>query len=321
MAVEMIGQAGMTYELKQTYDRILLSVADQDVVYLKYGVKKPIPARGGKSIEFRRFEKIDASSLTALTEGTMPSETNATISIVSCTISQYGQYAKISDLLEVQGFDPVIEEYVRKFGIAMGEGLDTVVRNALSSATTLQYAGSKTSVGTSVNTSVGSGDLLNAAELREMKRTLRRAGARQISGRYICFIHPDNTKDLYEDPDIVDAFLHAAPKDNGNPLFTGVIGDWEGIRFVETNNLRVRSSYGCSGADVYEVVMFGDEYYGVSELSAMSAKTIIHPRGTGGHTDPLEQFSTVGWKAALAAKILNDNFGGIIYVSSSRSAA
>ena len=94
-----------------------------------------------------------------------------------------------------------------------------------------------------------------------------------------------------------------------------------GIDFVETNNLRVRSSYGMSGADVYEIIMMGDEFYGVTELSALSARTIIHPLGTGGHTDPLEQYSTIGWKAALAAIVLNNSFGGIIYCASSRSNA
>jgi len=321
--VEMIGATGMTNELKQTYDRILLSTAEKDTVFLKYGVKKPIPARGGKSIEFRRFERIvvTAGSYT-LTEGTLVAniQTNATISAVSCTISQYGQFAKISDLLDTQGFDPVIEEYTRKFGLAMAEGLDIVVRNALSSTSTLQYADSAAQVGTSGVSSVGSGNYLDAAELLEMRRTLRRAGARPYSGgNYLCFVHPDNVKDLFEDPDIVDAFQFAGPREKTNPLFTGQIGDWMGISFVETNNLRLRTSYGMSGADVYEVVMCGDEAYGVSELSALSAKMIIHPRTMGGHSDPLEQYSTVGWKAALAAKVLNDDFMGIIYCSSSHS--
>jgi len=148
-------------------------------------------------------------------------------------------------------------------------------------------------------------------------RTLRRNGARKIDGRYVAFIHPDNTKDLYEDPEIVDAFQHAAPRDASNPLFTGVVGDYAGVRFVETNNLRVRSSYGMSGADVYEVFVFGKGFYGVSELSAQQAKTIIHSKETEG--GPLEMYSTVGWKAALAACLLNNDFGVIINCASSRS--
>ena len=318
MAVELLGAAGMTSEMKQFYDRKLLSVAELDTIFMKYGVKRPIPARGGKSIEFRRFEKIvvTAGSYT-LTEGTAPVETQATISIVAATISQYGQYSKISDLLQTQGYDPVIAEFAEKYGIALAEGSDIVVRNALSAATTLQYADIAIQVGTSGTGAIGSGQYLTAAELLEMKRTLRRNGARPIGGGFVCFIHPDNTKDLMEDPDIRDDFRWVDP----GAIRDGKVGRWMGIDFVETNNLRVRSSYGMSGADVYEIIMMGDEFYGVTELSALSARTIIHPLGTGGHTDPLEQYSTIGWKAALAAIVLNNSFGGIIYCASSRSNA
>lgn len=318
MAVEMLGAAGMTNEMKQFYDRKLLTVAEVDLVYMKYGVKRPIPARGGKSIEFRRFEKIDATvGSYTLTEGTMPTETQATVGNVAATISQYGAFIKVSDLLETQAFDPVIAEFTQAFGLQMSEVLDGTVRNALSSATTVQYADSAARVGTSGTGAVGSGQYLTAAELMEFKRTLRRNGARTVNGAYVCLIHPDNTKDLMEDPDIRDDFRWT----DGAAIKEGKIGRWMGIDFVETNNLRIRSSYGMSGADVYEVVMFGQEFYGITELSALSARMIVHPRGSGGHTDPLEQYSTVGWKAALAARILNDNFGGIIYCASSRSNA
>ena len=321
MTIELIGVDGMTYELKQTYDRRLLITAMKDLVYMRYAEKKPIPARGGKSIEFRRFERITvtAGSYT-LTEGTPPTETQATISRVQATISQYGQYSKISDVLETQSFDPVIAEFTEKYGEAAGEGMDIVTRNALSAATTIQYAGAGTVVGTSGAGAVGSGMYLKAAEINEFKRTLRRAGAKPaVDNRFLCILHPDNTKDMFEDSDIVDAFQYAQNRGDANPMFTGVLGDWMGVRFVETNNLRIYSSYGMSGADIYEVLMFGKEFYGVSELSAMQLRTIIHPRGSGGHTDPLEQYSTVGWKGAMAAVILNNDFGGVINCVSSRS--
>ena len=318
MTVERLGVNGMTVEMKQFYDRKLLQVAELNLVFMNYGVKRPIPARGGKSIEFRRFEKIDATvGSYTLTEGTMPTETQATVSNVAATISQYGAYSKISDLLDTQGFDPVIAEFSQAYGVQMAEVLDGTVRDTLSSATTVQYADIAIQVGTSGTGAVGSGQYLTASELMEFKRTLRRNGARTINGGFVCLIHPDNTKDLMEDPDIRDDFRWT----DGAAIKEGKIGRWMGVDFVENNNLRVRSSYGMSGADVYEVLMFGDEFYGITELSALSARMIVHPRGSGGHTDPLEQYSTVGWKAALAARILNDNFGGIIYCASSRSNA
>ena len=311
MAMERLGLTGMTNEMKQFYDKKLLSVAETDLVYLQYGVKRPIPARGGKSIEFRRFERITitAGSYT-LTEGTPGAETNATVSNVAATISQYGQYSRITDVLNLQSYDPIIAEYSEKYGMAMAEGLDIVARNVLSAATTIQYAGNAIQVGTSGTGSVGSGQYLNAAELLEARRTLRRAGARKP---YRCLIHPDNQKDLFEDPDIRDDFRWAEPE----AIRSGKIGQWMGIEFVETNNLRIRTSYGMSGADTYEVFMFGDEYYGVTELSALSARMYVQP--PGGVSDPLEQYSTLGWKAALAAVILNENFGVLINCASSRS--
>lgn len=314
--------ASITNEVKQTYDRKLLSVAEVDTVFQKYGTKKGIPARGGKSIEFRRFERFTLPTGSfILTEGTAPAETNATVSNVAATISQYGQFSRVTDVLNFQAFDPIIAEYTEKYGLAMAEGLDIICREEFSNASTVQYADSSTAVGTGGgSTTVGSGQYLDAAEINEMKRTLRRNGARPaIDGKFVCFIHPDNEKDLFEDPDIVDAFQYAAPRSDQNPMFTGVLGDWMGVRFVSTNDLRVRSSYGLSGADIYEVIMCGAEAYGVIDLSAMGARIMVQP--PGGVTDPLEQYSTIGWKAAFACKILNNNFMGLIYVNSSRTTA
>lgn len=319
MAVERLGTAGMTNEMKQTYDRILLSVAKQNLVFANYGLQKEIPARGGKSVEWRRFEKIAvASDKSVLTEGTNPSETAATVSNVAATISQYGAYSKISDLLEFQAFDPVIAEFANLYGIHMAETVDTIIRDdVLGGITTNQYAGDGARVGTSGTGAVGSGDYLDAAELKEADRTLSRANAKKIGGNWIIFIHPDNKTDLFNDTELNAAFEQAAPKEAGNPLFTGVLGNWMGFKFIESTNVLVRSSYGMSGADVYEVMVCGAEAYGVTKLSALQARMIIHSKEQEG--GPLEAYSTVGWKAALCAKVLNADWIVRIYCASSRT--
>lgn len=323
MAIEQLGIAGMTNEMKQFYSRELLSVAIQNLAFYNYGAKKPIPARGGKSIEWRRFTKftVTAGSYT-LTEGTPPTVTQGTVAAVSATISQYGAFMQLSDVLETQSYDPVIAEWTAKFAIMMSEGIDIVIRDIVDNTTTIQYAGAGTVTGTSGAGAVGSGSYLNAAELLEARRTLRRNSAKPVvDGKYILFCHPDNVKDLFQDPDIVSSFERANVPGAGNPMNTGVLGDWMGIRFVETENLNILASNGMSGADIYECVMCGAEAYGVTELSAQQAQMIVHPRGTGGHTDPLEQYSTIGWKAALTAAILNQTFLTSIRCVSSRTNA
>src|SRR3990167_2912397 len=324
MPTERIGVNGMTEELRQYYSMKMLSVAQLDTLYEQFANKQGIPANQGKSINWRRFEKITITEGSyTLTEGTAPAATSATISSVVATISQYGQWSELSDVLTTQAIDPILTQYAERYGLAIKEGRDIVVRAELSNATTIQYADSQIQVGTSGTGAVGSGSYLDAAEILEAKRTLRRAGAQPFPGMgFICLIHPDNDKDLKEDADIVDNLQYADVRGGANPLISGSdTWKWSGVTFIVNNNLKLNASNGMSGADTYEVVMFGQDFYGMTELNALSAQVIVHPKGTGGHTDPLDQKSTVGWKTALAAKVLNNNFGLLIQCASSRSNA
>ncbi len=315
MAVERLGEGGMVVELKQTYDRLLLERALPNLVHLQFGQKRNIPAKGGKSIEFRRMERITIST-TALTEGTNPSETVATYSNVACTISQYGMYSKISDLLEIQAFDPVISEYAENYGEVMGDVLDQVGRDILVAGTTIQYASTAATLGAA--TGVGSGMFLDSAEIREAVNTLKRNNVKPVvDNKYIMIVHPDVSRDIFADPVISDAFKDAADRGATNPLFTGVLGDFMGVRFVETSNAKIQSSLGLSGADVYNCLLIGKNAYGVTELDAQQSRMIIHSKIEEG--GPLEMYSTVGWKAAFTACILNQNFMVNIKVNSSRS--
>ena len=61
---------------------------------------------------------------------------------------------------------------------------------------------------------------------------------------------------------------------------------------------------GAANAAVYAVTVFGKDAYGIIEPSAESLEVIVKQRGSAGTSDPLDQRSTVGWKASHAAKIL-----------------
>ena len=61
---------------------------------------------------------------------------------------------------------------------------------------------------------------------------------------------------------------------------------------------------GKDGCAVYGCIMFGRDAYGRVELSGGAMEMIVKARGSGGTADPLNQRSTVGWKAAHAAAIL-----------------
>lgn len=61
---------------------------------------------------------------------------------------------------------------------------------------------------------------------------------------------------------------------------------------------------GAEGKAVYALEFFGKDAWGVIEPSAEGMEMIVKPKGSSGTADPLNQRSSVGWKASTAAKIL-----------------
>ncbi len=61
---------------------------------------------------------------------------------------------------------------------------------------------------------------------------------------------------------------------------------------------------GKEGCAVYGCFFFGRDAYGRVELSGGALEMIVKAKGSAGTADPLNQRSTVGWKAAHAAAIL-----------------
>ena len=61
---------------------------------------------------------------------------------------------------------------------------------------------------------------------------------------------------------------------------------------------------GAAGGAVYSTLVIADDAYGVTKVAGGGLQHIVKPLGSGGTSDPLDQRSTIGWKALKAAKIL-----------------
>ena len=58
------------------------------------------------------------------------------------------------------------------------------------------------------------------------------------------------------------------------------------------------------GASVFASLFFGEGAYGVTEVTGGGLQTIVKQKGSAGTADPLDQRSSVGWKAIKTAEIL-----------------
>ena len=80
-----------------------------------------------------------------------------------------------------------------------------------------------------------------------------------------------------------------------------------GVRFVETSEAAIYAGTEdeCpTGLAVFGCLFMGANAYGVTEIEGGGLKTIIKQLGSAGTADPLDQRSTVGWKAIKTAEIL-----------------
>ena len=59
---------------------------------------------------------------------------------------------------------------------------------------------------------------------------------------------------------------------------------------------------------VFGTLIFGEGAYGVTEITGGGLQTIVKQKGSAGTADPLDQRSSVGWKAIKTAEILIENY-------------
>jgi N4-gp56 family major capsid protein len=295
----------MTTEQRTFYVMELLSRALPYMTHTGWGLEKTVPARGGMNLNFRRFER-PATSSTALTEGAPPTVTNLTVTAVAATVAQYGAYDVVSDVLANQGIDAVMTEFRGVFGEQMGLTIDVLARNVLVAGTNVKYA---TAVGS--RGACSPGIYLSATLLQWGAQQLQRRNARPIAkagNNYVAFIHPDTWLDLMRDTTIVTALTGAATRGPDNALFSGATFDWSGIRCIRTTNARCWSPVASTAAGAYATVILGDEAYGEVKFGFDTADIKVKGIGSAGAADPLDQYGTVGWKAAYGCVRLNENF-------------
>ncbi len=302
-AVQTTLLSGLSDEMKTFYDMNLIDEAAPNLVHDQFGQKRPIPANGGKTIEFRKFSPLP-KAMTALTEGATPNGNSLTVTSDTATVSQYGDFISQSDVLELTAIDNTIVEATKLLGRQAGLTLDAVVRNEIVSGTVVRYC-PKVSGGTETAVSTRAGldatAKLTVDVIQQTVAQLRAQNAPTINGDYVAIIHPYVAYDLMRDPEWIDAHKYAQPEN----LYTGEIGKIAGVRFVQTTEAKIWTGTGCpSGLAVFATLFIADGAYGVTEITGGGLQTIVKQKGSAGTADPLDQRSSIGWKALKTAKIL-----------------
>lgn len=286
-----------TYFQDEMLDRLI-----PELQWTKFGDKKNIPKRKGATTNFRRLNNLTVVT-TALTEGVTPDGVNLDISAINATVSEYGNWTKISEFINMTGFDPLLTEVSGLMGENAGESIDTIVRDIAAAGTNVVYANGKAS-----RITVAAADKITALDILKVRRTMRRNKVKPIrlpggGMGYVALVHPDVAMDLMQTSEWISQNTYVDTKNREE----GMLGKMYGIYFMEVDNGVKFAGAGATGADVFATVFLGRGAYGIPDIEgSVKPEIIVHPAGSGGTADPLNQFNTIAWKCAFTAVRLQE---------------
>ena len=234
-----VSTGDLAVEMKEFYNKALIALADAKLVHDQFGKKQPIPKNGGRSIEWRKFTKLN-KALTPITEGVTPTGNKLKATNITASIDQYGDYVEQTDLLEMTAVDNTIVEATKELSSQAGLTIDTLIRNELVGGANVMYVPKRTLAG--VETAVTSRadldptSLLTVKDVFKASAILKSVNAPMIDGSYVAIIHPEVAYDLMMNADKlwIDIQKYTTPDNR----LKGEIGKLGGVRFVESTEAK-----------------------------------------------------------------------------------
>lgn len=295
-----------------------------------------VPAHNTLTALFRRYEElpVDLEKLTML-EGVLPEAGTFSTTDIIVNLFQLGGWIPYTDLIEDAMTDPVVQRLVARQGQQCCEAIEKNRALGFMGANSVFYPGSALArdevtaeLGTAlVDRIVAWLWAMKASPVTSVVRSTVEYGRVSIPHAFIGFAHP------YVEPAVRDLTGFKGIEDYGTlPAWDMEIGFARGVRWMRSNALEawvdaggaagsMRSTSG-SNADVFPVIIMGEDYFGKVSHKLYPAKNadakgqmlaspvspiIVKPRAAPGNW--LGQLGSVGWKTLTAFTLLNQLFG------------
>lgn len=308
MADVLTQTSAPSQEMMIHYDTTFLETADLVRKYSILAEKKSFPKNSGKTVYFTRTTHFPVVT-SALTEGTNPTAVGFSAENVSATVAEWGYGTKITSLFELTTIDAGLKQKSKELGYHAGLVLDTELRRVILGGATVQYAGGKSNI-----TDVNSTDTFSATELRKGAKTLFDNAAPTFeNGMYRAVITSTGQYQLQGDT-TTGAWVNTNTYnsgDNAELIKKGVIGRLMGFDIVPTNNGYSAADVGAGASTTgYREILAGKGAIAEIDIAGQGGDYIIIKKsGDGDTSNPLNMYSTMGWKVdAYAAKVLNANW-------------
>jgi N4-gp56 family major capsid protein len=312
----------ITDAVQPYYDRNLLTRTVPFLVHDLFADRRPLPKKNSDQIKFRKYGSLTPAT-TPITEGVVPDGNSVSITDVTFTVDQYGDYLKYTDKVDLTNADPVLTEFGMILGEQAGETIDEIRRDSYVGGTVVRRAGGVASRGDIIT-------VPSTTDFKVIERAMLDAKCRYftkmvdpqngyatspIRPAWFVIAHSDAKTDLED----MTGFISVEKYASTTMTYDSEIGAWQNFRFIITNKAKKWADTGGTAvtnslkyttantaADIYAMLIFSEHAVAVSDLEGEGLTNIIKARGSGGTEDPLNQYGTTGWAAWLAQGILDD---------------
>ena len=296
---------------------------------------------GTFTVKWRRIENM-TPTITPLAEltGTIAFPTRVavqpSVNDLEATVQKYGNFFYLNEEVDLINFSGQTDKLAELLGINAGQSLNRLQRNELEDNSTLKFAGDTITTASNIVTALATNasDVERIVNLLDnssaMKFTPMTTGSTNINtspqrDAFWGICHVDVEPSIRRSTGFVPVEQYASQ----TAVEKGEFGSLAGVRFVSTPEASIDANAGSSTAtgfrgdtaiDVYPTIIMGMDHHGSVGLDSTFIKEIYtagddipgvelisKARGSAGSADPLNEVSSMGWKAWHAPKVLTDS--------------
>ena len=227
-----------------------LPLTRKQLVAYQFGDPLTLPKGRGTTYTATRYLRIPLP-YAPLSEGVPPVGETMTIQQVSAVAQQWGDKVTITDVAEMTIYHPLFQKATELVGLQVAETLERNTFNTLNSGTQINYVNSR-----GARASLVAGDVLNPFEVTRSYAMLFNLGAPRYMGdemtdtkieadaggakassnprqmpHYVSILHPFVAADFRQNSSVQTAWSYS----DINRLYNFEAGEWNGIRFCESN--------------------------------------------------------------------------------------
>lgn len=283
--------------------KTFLENGEPSTVFMELG-EAPVSQRGYESVTWARLNPMKLTIAQAtLTEWVTPDSSDNTVSTITVEPTLLGAYTYFTDKLTMETLFDVIPAQGRELFKNAKRIIDEKIQEVLEDDTTVPviYAGNATAR-----------DQLTPSDTIDLDLVLNGTTFLSAQGatteRFKCVQHP-NVFLNFAQSSSTNTWLNKTIYENFKGIEDGYITSILNFDIYVSANVKpfvVTPTGGGADFNVYPTYLFRKGAYGTTSLKDL--ELIYKPYGSGGTGDPLNQRSSIGWKAYFGCAVLNPFF-------------